>query len=173
MPIYLQWKTEGCFIQTMISARWRVRWPRTLKLCGVPTGALAAGGNGADYGADNEGEQVLTSPAMPSKLPSLIELLTSCTPEEYKPAVAHAVFPSLATHLYKTRFKYIDNVEHEATLMCLLGRLPSVFTDDELAALLRSMGKETSPIVAIRNWLHRGYIEKLGDKNNSYKKKEE
>ena len=57
---------------------------------------------------------------MPAKLPQLIELLTSCTPEEYKPAVAHAVFPSLAAHLYKTRFKYIDNVEHEATLMCLL-----------------------------------------------------
>ncbi|MGN0067014.1 MAG: BT4734/BF3469 family protein [Bacteroides sp.] len=93
---------------------------RALKLCGVPTGALAAGGNGAGHGADSEGEQVLMPPAMPAKLPPLIELLTSCTPEEYKPAVAHAVFPSLAAHLYKTRFKYIDNVEHEATLMCLL-----------------------------------------------------
>ena len=93
---------------------------RALKLCGVPTGALGGGGNGTDHGADNEGEQALTPPAMPAKLPPLIELLTSCTPEEYKPAVAHAVFPSLAAHLYKTRFKYIDNVEHEATLMCLL-----------------------------------------------------
>ena len=60
-------------------------------------------------------------PPMPPKLPSLIALLVSRTPEVYKPAVAHAVFPSLATHLWKTRFKYIDNVEHEATLMtCLL-----------------------------------------------------
>lgn len=60
-------------------------------------------------------------PPMPQKLPSLIALLVSRTPEVYKPAVAHAVFPSLATHLWKTRFKYIDNVEHEATLMtCLL-----------------------------------------------------
>ena len=60
-------------------------------------------------------------PPMPEKLPSLIALLVSRTPEVYKPAVAHAVFPSLATHLWKTRFKYIDNVEHEATLMtCLL-----------------------------------------------------
>ena len=60
-------------------------------------------------------------PPMPEKLPALIALLVSRTPEVYKPAVAHAVFPSLATHLWKTRFKYIDNVEHEATLMtCLL-----------------------------------------------------
>ena len=60
-------------------------------------------------------------PPMPPKLPALIALLVSRTPEVYKPAVAHAVFPSLATHLWKTRFKYIDNVEHEATLMtCLL-----------------------------------------------------
>ena len=60
-------------------------------------------------------------PPMPKKLPALIALLVSRTPEVYKPAVAHAVFPSLATHLWKTRFKYIDNVEHEATLMtCLL-----------------------------------------------------
>ena len=60
-------------------------------------------------------------PPMPQKQPALIALLVSRTPEVYKPAVAHAVFPSLATHLWKTRFKYIDNVEHEATLMtCLL-----------------------------------------------------
>ena len=60
-------------------------------------------------------------PPMPEKLPALIALLVSRTPEVYKPAVPHAVFPSLATHLWKTRFKYIDNVEHEATLMtCLL-----------------------------------------------------
>ena len=56
-------------------------------------------------------------PEMPKKLPKLIGLLVSRTPDVYKPAVAHAVFPPLATHLHKVRFKYIDNVEHEATLM--------------------------------------------------------
>ena len=60
-------------------------------------------------------------PPMPKKLPKLVELLVSKTPEIYQPAVAHAIFPSLATHLWNTRFRYIDNVEHEATLMtCLL-----------------------------------------------------
>ena len=59
-------------------------------------------------------------PAMPEKLPKLVELLISRTPEIYKPAVAHAIFPPLATHLWKTRFRYIDNVEHEARLMTLL-----------------------------------------------------
>ena len=60
-------------------------------------------------------------PPMPGKLPKLVELLISKTPEIYQPAVAHAVFPPLATHLWNTRFRYIDNVEHEATLMtCLL-----------------------------------------------------
>ena len=69
----------------------------------------------------NQEEDYPAPPPMPQKLPSLIALLVSRTPEVYKPAVAHAVFPSLATHLWKTRFKYIDNVEHEATLMtCLL-----------------------------------------------------
>ena len=59
-------------------------------------------------------------PPMPKKLPKLVELLVSQTPDIYKPAVAHAIFPPLATHLWKTRFRYIDNVEHEATLMCCL-----------------------------------------------------
>ena len=59
-------------------------------------------------------------PPMPKRLPALIKLLTSKTPDIYKPAVAHAVFPSLAAHLWKVRFRYIDNVEHEATLMNVL-----------------------------------------------------
>ena len=59
-------------------------------------------------------------PEMPKKLPKLIGLLVSRTPDVYKPAVAHAVFPPLATHLHKVRFRYIDNVEHEATLMNVL-----------------------------------------------------
>ena len=60
-------------------------------------------------------------PPMPGKLPKLVELLISKTPEIYQPAVAYAIFPPLATHLWNTRFRYIDNVEHEATLMtCLL-----------------------------------------------------
>ena len=59
-------------------------------------------------------------PEMPKKLPKLVELLVSQTPDNYKPAVAHAIFPPLATHLCRTYFNYIDNVEHEATLMCCL-----------------------------------------------------
>ena len=60
-------------------------------------------------------------PAIPEKLPKLVELLISRTPEVYKPAVAHAIFPPLATHLWQTSFRYIDNVVHEATLStCLL-----------------------------------------------------
>ena len=62
-----------------------------------------------------------TPPTMPKKLPKLVELLVSRTPEIYKPAVAHAIFPALATHLWKTKFRYIDNKLHEATLMnCLM-----------------------------------------------------
>ena len=59
-------------------------------------------------------------PPMPKRLPPLIKLLVSRTPDIYKPAVAHAVFPALASHLWKTYFRYIDNVEHEATLMNVL-----------------------------------------------------
>ena len=69
----------------------------------------------------NDGEdEYPPAPPMPKKLPKLVELLVSQTPDVYKPAVAHAIFPPLATHLWKTRFRYIDNVEHEATLMCCL-----------------------------------------------------
>ena len=69
----------------------------------------------------SEEEEYPAPPPMPKKLPKLVELLISKTPEIYQPAVAHAIFPSLATHLWRTRFRYIDNVEHEATLMtCLL-----------------------------------------------------
>ena len=66
------------------------------------------------------GEDYPDPPEMPKKLPKLVALLISKTPEIYKPAVAHAIFPPLATHLWKTRFRYIDNVEHEARLMTLL-----------------------------------------------------
>ena len=69
----------------------------------------------------SEDEEYPAPPPMPKKLPKLVKLLISKTPEIYQPAVAHAIFPSLATHLWRTRFRYIDNVEHEATLMtCLL-----------------------------------------------------
>ena len=57
---------------------------------------------------------------MPRRLPPLIKLLVSKTPKIYQPAVAHAVFPALGAHLWKTYFRYIDNVEHEATLMNVL-----------------------------------------------------
>ena len=68
----------------------------------------------------NDEDEYPAPPPMPEKLPKLVELLVSQTPDIYKPAVAHAIFPPLATHLWKTRFRYIDNVEHEATLMCCL-----------------------------------------------------
>ena len=64
--------------------------------------------------------ELVTPPAMPTRLPPLIKLLVSKTPQIYQPAVAHAVFPALATHLWRTTFRYIDNVEHEATLMNVL-----------------------------------------------------
>ena len=76
---------------------------------------------GSEGGTDmNAEDEKLTPPPMPERLPKLVELLLSKTPDVYKPAVAHAIFPPLATHLCKTTFKYIDNVEHEATLMCCL-----------------------------------------------------
>ena len=68
----------------------------------------------------SEDEDYPAPPPMPKKLPKLVELLISKTPEIYQPAVAHAIFPSLATHLWRTRFRYIDNVEHEATLITCL-----------------------------------------------------
>ena len=75
---------------------------------------------GSNLQVQNTGEDYPDPPEMPKKLPKLVELLISRTPELYKPAVAHAIFPPLATHLWKTRFRYIDNVEHEARLMTLL-----------------------------------------------------
>ena len=75
---------------------------------------------GSNLQVQSTGEDYPEPPEMPKKLPKLVELLISRTPEIYKPAVAHAIFPPLATHLWKTRFRYIDNVEHEARLMTLL-----------------------------------------------------
>ena len=74
----------------------------------------------SNLNVQSTGEDYPDPPEMPKKLPKLVELLISRTPELYKPAVAHAIFPPLATHLWKTRFRYIDNVEHEARLMTLL-----------------------------------------------------
>ena len=71
-------------------------------------------------GANTENAEEDAPPPMPNRLPPLIKLLVSKTPKIYQPAVAHAVFPSLAAHLWKTTFRYIDNVEHEATLMNVL-----------------------------------------------------
>ena len=70
--------------------------------------------------SNNEADDFPPPPSMPQKLPKLVELLLSRTPDIYKPAVACAIFPPLATHLWKTTFRYIDNVDHEATLMCAL-----------------------------------------------------
>ena len=69
---------------------------------------------------NNQSSDINQPPKMPNRLPPLIKLLVSRTPKIYRPAVAHAVFPALGAHLWKTYFRYIDNVEHEATLMCCL-----------------------------------------------------
>lgn len=83
--------------------------------------AVALKAESSEVGTDiNAEDDKLVPPPMPEHLPKLVELLLSKTPDVYKPAVAHAIFPPLATHLCKTTFKYIDNVEHEATLMCCL-----------------------------------------------------
>ena len=76
--------------------------------------------SGSNLYDQSEDEDYPAPPPMPKKLPKLVELLISKTPEIYQPAVAHAIFPSLATHLWRTRFRYVDNVEHEATLMTCL-----------------------------------------------------
>ena len=94
-------------------------------LAGDFMGQMAGNANhtvqSSNLNAQGEDEEYPAPPPMPKKLPKLVELLISKTPEIYQPAVAHAIFPSLATHLWRTRFRYIDNVEHEATLMtCLL-----------------------------------------------------
>ena len=76
---------------------------------------------GSMFQVQSSEEDYPDPPVMPEKLPKLVELLISRTPEIYKPAVAHAIFPPLATHLWQTSFRYIDNVVHEATLStCLL-----------------------------------------------------
>ena len=75
-----------------------------------------ADGENSSFG----GEADILHSSLPKRLPALIKLLVSRTPDVYKPAVAHAVFPSLGAHLHKVRFRYIDNVEHEATLMNVL-----------------------------------------------------
>ena len=72
------------------------------------------------FQVQSKDEEYPAPPPMPKKLPKLVELLISRTPEIYQPAVACAIFPPLATHLWKTRFRYIDNVEHEATLSSVL-----------------------------------------------------
>ena len=76
---------------------------------------------GEEMMEDGAQSSTLTPPAMPKRLPKLVELLTSKTPAEYKPAVANAIFPPLGTHLHDVKFEYTDHVEHEATLMnCLM-----------------------------------------------------
>ena len=73
-----------------------------------------------EEGLITQNSELDAPPPMPRRLPPLIKLLVSRTPKIYRPAVAHAVFPALGAHLWKTYFRYIDNVEHEATLMCCL-----------------------------------------------------
>ncbi len=85
-----------------------------------------ARGRATDYDAEDFGD--INNPEsyfyrihqMPERLPRLIRLLVSRTPAIYQPAVSQAVFPALGAHLCDTRFRYIDNVEHEATLMNIL-----------------------------------------------------
>ena len=95
------------------------------RLAGDFMGQMAGNANhtvqSSNLNGQSEDEEYPAPPPMPKKLPKLVELLISKTPEIYQPAVACAIFPPLATHLWRTKFRYIDNVEHEATLMtCLL-----------------------------------------------------
>ena len=95
------------------------------RLTGNFMGQMAGNANhtvqSSNLNGQSEDEEYPAPPPMPKKLPKLVELLISKTPEIYQPAVACAIFPPLATHLWRTKFRYIDNVEHEATLMtCLL-----------------------------------------------------
>ena len=95
------------------------------RLAGDFMGQMAGNANhtvqSSNLKVQSEDEEYPAPPSMPKKLPKLVELLISKTPEIYQPAVACAIFPPLATHLWRTKFRYIDNVEHEATLMtCLL-----------------------------------------------------
>ena len=106
-------------IHSACSAKW-YSMPRMLKEA-LNNGELKI--ENGEWPADDEDNNsqlsILNSP-LPKRLPALIKLLVSRTPDVYKAAVAHAVFPSLAAHLHRVRFKYIDNVEHEATLMNVL-----------------------------------------------------
>ena len=99
-------------IHSACSARW-YSMPKMMQQ------ALNNGEMPADDEENNSQLSILNSP-LPKRLPALIKLLVSRTPDVYKPAVAHAVFPALGAHLHRVRFKYIDNVEHEATLMNVL-----------------------------------------------------
>ena len=83
---------------------------RTLRICRER--------RGEEDDVQKQGRDV--PPEMPGELPPLVQLLVSRTPDIYRPAVAHAIFPALAAHLWQTRFRYIDNVAHEATLMNVL-----------------------------------------------------
>ena len=106
-------------IHSACSAKW-YSMPRMLKEA-LNNGELKI--ENGEWPADDEDNNsqlsILNSP-LPKRLPALIKLLVSRTPDVYKPAVAHAVFPALGAHLHKVRFRYIDNVEHEATLMNVL-----------------------------------------------------
>ena len=107
------------FVATVKSACQRIQTkviPRIIKR----TMSICKQRFGEDADLMNQESSINRPPALPKKLPPLIELLVSRTPEIYQPAVAHAVFPALGTHLYQTRFRYIDNCYHEATLSCLL-----------------------------------------------------
>ena len=99
-------------IHSACSAKW-YSMPKMMRQ------ALNNGEMPADDEENNSQLSILNSP-LPKRLPALIKLLVSRTPDVYKAAVAHAVFPSLGAHLHRVRFKYIDNVEHEATLMNVL-----------------------------------------------------
>ena len=101
------------------------------KLCGIPaemrqaikiaaSAAVSSACTDSSLAGTGETESALLPPPMPQQLPALIELLLRSTPEVYRPAVAHAVFPALGAHLHRTSFRYIDNVLHEATLMNVL-----------------------------------------------------
>ena len=94
------------------------------RLAGDFMGQMAGNANhtvqSSNLKVQSEDEEYPAPPPMPKKLPKLVELLISKTPEIYQPAVACAIFPPLATHLWRTRFRYIDNVEHEATLASVL-----------------------------------------------------
>ena len=94
------------------------------RLAGGFMGQMAGNANhtvqSSNLKVQSEDEEYPAPPPMPKKLPKLVELLISKTPEIYQPAVACAIFPPLATHLWRTRFRYIDNVEHEATLASVL-----------------------------------------------------